>query len=146
MGQKEMNHVPCLNQKGNVIAVLIKSIFRYFSAMRRKAIVKNRIAHIVEIIIKIKKDVWKKCPSVEAHTLIIFKACEVCSKGVLDQASCEIVCAANLFIVECLKNDISNKSLLQAKRNFDHFKNHSQGEITKEVIHQKFEKWFSLGT
>ncbi len=128
------------------VRIVVSNAFYGFVKKRRRVIVKNKVAHIIELILNIKKGVWKKHPPIEHHVVLILNQCERFSSKVLDRHSREIICAACVFIGECLKGDISSIVQSRARRIFDKFKIDDNYEITRDELKSKFAKWFLQNT
>lgn len=132
---------------GNSFICMMRSVFRNafhrFLIRRRRIIVKNKIAHIVDLMLKIKKGVWKKHPSLENHATLILDTCDILSPEGVDIQSREIICGASLFIGQCLQNEILPKTQQRAHCVFDRFRNYGGVEVSSGDLKEKFSKWFA---
>lgn len=125
------------------IRIVFKNTLDFFSKKKSRVIVRNKVAHIVELTLKIKKGVWKKHPPIEEHAQLILNTCEVLKPERIDVGSREIVCAAALYVGRCLKENISPETYRRAQHVFDRFKKYNGKEMTFEELSTKFSKWFA---
>ncbi len=130
-------------QLGASICAPFKNAFEFITKRRRRIIVKNKVAHIVGIIVVIKKGILTKHPPIKDHVESILNKCEKFSPHILDRDSCEIICAACLYIEHYLKEDIEVDLRKRALRNFSVFKKHGEIDISTDQLRKKFEKWLS---
>ena len=143
MEQNNLKAVFWLRQLGASICAPFKNAFEDISKRRRRIIVKNKIAHIVGIVVAIKKGILTTHRPIEDHAVQILDKSEKFAPHILDRDSCEIICAACLYIDHYLKEDISVGLRRRAQDNFLLFKKHGEIEISSDELRKKFSKWLS---